>query len=118
MNSLPVLLFRPHPCQHARVIVDAVLRRDRPTRAAVVRAVVDEKFPTTSPKERSGFTASMKSAFLSIREVSRSKSNVRQSYAGSSWATNLNIPTSIDPGSGLAAVNMAQPVSPPGTNPG
>src|SRR5205814_2025199 len=73
-------------------------------------------FPPRARKaERSGFTASMKPAFLSIREVSRSRSNVRQSHAGSSWATNLNIPTSIDPGSGLAPVNMAQPVSPPGT---
>src|SRR5256886_17635046 len=51
-QSQPVLWLRPHPCQHARVIVDAVLRRDRPTRAAVVPAVVDEKFPTTSPKGR------------------------------------------------------------------
>src|SRR6266540_1360738 len=51
-ESQPTLLLRPHPYQHARVIVDAVLRRDRPTRAAVIPAVVDEKFSTASPKGR------------------------------------------------------------------
>ena len=51
-ESQPVLLLRSHPRQHTRIIVDAVLRRDRPAGSAIIPAMIDEKFSTTSPKGR------------------------------------------------------------------
>src|SRR5438477_10625274 len=102
----PILLLRSHFYQHTRIIIDSVLRRDRPAGSAIIPAMKDEKFPTTSPKGgKIRIHGVDETGFLVDQGGIGSRSNVRQSHAGSAWATNLNIPTSIDPGSGLAPVN-------------